>query len=444
MRNPATRVLLVAFLAVALVAGSGIVVGETAPSIHPSPPDSTHSSSIETGTAAQVEGATVPTGETRVRIDLQPNRDARWEVVVRYEFADPNRTAAFEAVGERFVDGEVGPSPALFERFAEEASRNADREMSVVDVEREFAVIEDPGTGNETDGTGGDGEGGTDGDVDDENVAAAGELRLTFVWTDFLAEDGEYLVLGDALTTTENGTWLRSLQSGQTIEVTTPEGFSVSGTPGANVRLEDNSVVIEGPRVFADDDRVAVVYSPTSVPETGETPPWTLLAAAIVLAALVIAGGLIGYRRFDSGGEPNSVGGSSGPDSGAAAGTSAVGEDGGGSDAQNGGDPAAEGEDAEPEEDLSLLSDEERVERLLDRNGGRMRQADIVGETGWSDAKVSQLLSAMADEGRVEKLRLGRENLISLPDDPAAGGPDETDESGGASGAGGSSNADET
>jgi hypothetical protein len=27
------------------------------------------------------------------------------------------------------------------------------------------------------------------------------------------------------------------------------------------------------------------------------------------------------------------------------------------------------------------------------------------------------LLSAMADEGRVNKLRLGRENLISLPDD---------------------------
>jgi uncharacterized membrane protein len=46
-----------------------------------------------------------------------------------------------------------------------------------------------------------------------------------------------------------------------------------------------------------------------------------------------------------------------------------------------------------------------------------MKQAAIVDETGWSDAKVSQLLSSMADDGRVEKLRLGRENLISLPDD---------------------------
>ena len=74
------------------------------------------------------------------------------------------------------------------------------------------------------------------------------------------------------------------------------------------------------------------------------------------------------------------------------------------------------GEEAE-EPDLSLLSDEERVEHLVERNGGRMRQADIVNKTGWSDAKVSQLLSAMADEGRVEKLRLGRENLISLPEE---------------------------
>ncbi len=44
-----------------------------------------------------------------------------------------------------------------------------------------------------------------------------------------------------------------------------------------------------------------------------------------------------------------------------------------------------------------------------------MRQADIVSDTGWSDAKVSQLLSKMAQDDRVEKLRLGRENLISLP-----------------------------
>jgi len=44
-----------------------------------------------------------------------------------------------------------------------------------------------------------------------------------------------------------------------------------------------------------------------------------------------------------------------------------------------------------------------------------MKQSKIVEETRWSTAKVSQLLSAMDDEGRIEKLRIGRENLISLP-----------------------------
>ena len=421
MRNPAIRVLLVVFLAVGLVAGAGLAVGETAPSTHPSSADPTRSDSIGAGPSPQVDDGAVPTGETRIRIDLRSNRDARWEVVVRYEFTDPNGTAAFETVGERFVAGEVGPSPTLFERFADEASRSTGREMSVENVERDFVVIEDPETAddvtNDTDADGNVDGSGSDGSAGAGDVAAVGELRLTFVWTDFLAEDGEDLVLGDALTTANNETWLQSLDPDQTIEVTTPDGYSVSGTPGASVTLRDNAVVIEGPRAF-DDDRVAVVYSPTSTPSpTEETPPWTLLAGAIVLAAAVIAGGLVGYRRFGSDGEATSANGSDGS-GGAGVGTSAGARD------EREGDDEPTGADDEPEEDLSLLSDEERVERLLDRNDGRMRQADIVRETGWSDAKVSQLLSAMADEGRIEKLRLGRENLISVPSGEASGSDD--------------------
>ncbi|WP_281194477.1 hypothetical protein [Halorubrum sp. F4] len=431
MRNPAIRVLLVAFLAAALVAGTGLAVGEAAPSTHPSSPDSIRSGSIGAGAPPQVDGAAAPTGETRIRVDLRSNRDARWEVVVRYEFTDSNRTDSFETVGERFVAGEVGPSPELFERFADEASRSTGREMSVENVEREFVVIDDPDAENGTaDGV----DDGANTSVESGDVAAAGELRLTFVWTDFLAEDGEDLVLGDALTTTNNETWLRSLESDQTIEVTTPDGYSVSGTPGASVTLRDNAVVIEGPRVFGEDDRVAVVYSPTSTPQpTDQAPPWTLLAGAIVLAAVVIAGGLVGYRRYGSDGEATETDGSDGP--GTEAGAAAVGASGGAGDERDD-DSALDGADEEPEEDLSLLSDEERVERLLDRNGGRMRQADIVAETGWSDAKVSQLLSAMSDESRIEKLRLGRENLISLPDDEEPDS-DGTDRSSGEDGDGG-------
>ena len=46
-----------------------------------------------------------------------------------------------------------------------------------------------------------------------------------------------------------------------------------------------------------------------------------------------------------------------------------------------------------------------------------MKQARIVKETGWSNAKVSQLLSSMDEDDRIDKLRIGRENLISFPDE---------------------------
>jgi uncharacterized membrane protein len=63
----------------------------------------------------------------------------------------------------------------------------------------------------------------------------------------------------------------------------------------------------------------------------------------------------------------------------------------------------------------SILTDEERVVDLLKSSGGRMRQSRIVERTDWSKSKVSMLLSEMEEEGAVHKLRVGRENVISLP-----------------------------
>ncbi|WP_224268858.1 helix-turn-helix transcriptional regulator [Haloprofundus salinisoli] len=64
--------------------------------------------------------------------------------------------------------------------------------------------------------------------------------------------------------------------------------------------------------------------------------------------------------------------------------------------------------------DEELLSDEDRVISMLEDHGGRMRQVRIVEETEWSKSKVSMLLSEMEDEGFISKLRVGRENVISL------------------------------
>ena len=392
MRTPASRALLAVVVVLTLVSGAATATGAGS-----APP---FASSAETplsvgSTPAQLDDSGVAAGETRIQIALRPNRDARWTVTVRYAFTDANQTRAFETVGERFATGAVGPTPGLFESYARAANRTVDREMRVVDVDRTWVVLEDPAT-------------------DRESVVAAGELRLTFVWTAFLERDGDSLVLGDALSTADGETWLRTLRANQTLEVVTPDGYTVSDTPGASVTLRDNAVVIGGPRAFDATDQVAVVYTPTA----DGTTPWSLLAGALVVSAVVIAGGLLGYRRLGaSATDPASDDGDRETDGHAAASPA---------------DASASTEETDQpsttdETDLSLLSDEERVERLLETNGGRMRQAAIVDETGWSDAKVSQLLSAMAEDDRVEKLRLGRENLISLPEAAHGSGVDDGD-----------------
>jgi len=79
----------------------------------------------------------------------------------------------------------------------------------------------------------------------------------------------------------------------------------------------------------------------------------------------------------------------------------------------------------QPTPEREQLSDEDRVIRLLEENGGRMKQVNIVENTEWSKSKVSMLLSDMEEDGEISKLRVGRENIISLageePD--AAGSP---------------------
>lgn len=51
---------------------------------------------------------------------------------------------------------------------------------------------------------------------------------------------------------------------------------------------------------------------------------------------------------------------------------------------------------------------------LLEANGGRMKQADLVSETAWSSATVSRELSAMEDDGLISKISVGRENVVSV------------------------------
>jgi len=46
-----------------------------------------------------------------------------------------------------------------------------------------------------------------------------------------------------------------------------------------------------------------------------------------------------------------------------------------------------------------------------------MHQAEIADRLDWSSSKTSRVTSEMADAGDIEKLRIGRENVIDLAED---------------------------
>ncbi|ERH03315.1 MAG: hypothetical protein J07HR59_00427 [Halorubrum sp. J07HR59] len=346
-----------------------------------------------------LQGSLETTPDIEFLIGLTPTGDARWTVTTRYELSDDREAEAFQVVGNEFENGEVGPDPAVFSGYAESAAAVTGRAMEIQSVERVAEVSDQSVSGQ---------------------PGRIGELRLSFTWTMFLESDGEDLVLGDVFLLSEQGeSWLGRLGDNQRLTIQTPDGYRVDSTPAFTPRLLENNLVIDGPKTFDSDNRIRVIYSPIA----GQTGPLAdLTPSAVVIGVLLVggiltAGGLLYRRRGDdddlSGGPASD--GSSGP-----------GDDPPASPEPEDPDPEPDPEAAAPtdgtpateetaEDDLSLLSDEERVERLLEQNGGRMRQADIVSDTGWSDAKVSQLLSKMAQDDRVEKLRLGRENLISLP-----------------------------
>lgn len=69
-----------------------------------------------------------------------------------------------------------------------------------------------------------------------------------------------------------------------------------------------------------------------------------------------------------------------------------------------------------PDTPSVLLSDEGEVVRLLVANDGRLRQHRIADETDWSKSKVSRLCSQLDADGIIEKVSVGRENVITLSD----------------------------
>jgi hypothetical protein len=269
-----------------------------------------------------------------------------------------------------------------------------------------------------------------------------GVLTYTFVWTNFAVVDDGSITAGDALA----GFFL---DTETTLQLSWPAGYGVETVQPDpdDLRTESRVAAWNGPVEFgANEPRIVVAEAATN--ETTTTAPagggdsgdggtgsgtdsdGSLPISAILVVGLIAAiAGWFLYRQRDVGdtaGAPGAATAGDGappdaPDDGAtgtsaAAGTPAEGDSGTDAGAVAAGDSgdSADGATAPPWED-ELLSNQEKVLTLVEHEGGRMKQQEVAQTLEWTDAKTSQVVGKMRDEGDLDAFRLGRENVLVLP-----------------------------
>jgi len=343
---------------------------------------------------------------TEFTIEQYANGSARWTFTFTRTLSNESEKDAFRSYAEEFNTNET----ELYRGFVADADaltrdgRNVTgRNMTATGFTRNAMIDEGFSSTDE----------------------ARGVVRMSFLWTEFAATNGDRVIIADVF---EGGLYIGSSQS---LVIQPGPDLAFRSVEPAPTSQEDpdslagsGSVTWQGERSFAD-QRPRIVFGPvdgsptdgtngdgatvtaTPSPGTGDGGgllPWLALALVLLLAL----GGGYAYRT-----------GAVGGDGGAAAASTT--DDGSG---------GAAGGAAPDISDEELMSDEDRVISMLEDRGGRMKQVNIVEETGWSKSKVSMLLSDMEDEGKLSKLRVGRENIVSLSghEPEAAGSPFDDEE----------------
>lgn len=348
--------------------------------------------SFAAGGSSPQLGDPVAPGTLVIEIQLQRHGDARFVVSTAYALENESDRQAFTDLGTEFENGnaKLGLGADTFVRASELASNATGRDMEVTGIDRTATVVNDTGV-----------------------------LRLSFTWTNFAETTSGKYRIGDAFNTS-SGTWLSSLAADQSLVVRSPPGYYgvfAAPTGGPNgARIENGDLIWTGPASF-EPGFIEVAFQPGERTPDTETPngyPMAALFGTSVVGIGVLALGAYWWFVYRERQESEPGLGEVPPTEAEKGNGAAAGGPGTESaDTDGGATATAGGNDV----DTSLLSDEERVEHLLRQNDRRMKQATIVQETGWSNAKVSQLLSSMAEEERIQKLRIGRENLIALPDE---------------------------
>ncbi|MFD1586655.1 helix-turn-helix transcriptional regulator [Halorientalis brevis] len=359
----AGTVVLMLVLGMVSLGAVGVTVAAADASTH------THAVTPEAVTGTQTD---VDPDRVLLRAAVQTDGTATWTIEYRVRLDDENATDAFESVAAEIRNDSSPYTERFTDRMQGTVSGAADatgREMALRNVSVE---------------------------TDRQNIGQPyGIIRYRFTWTGFAVTNETHIEAGDALA----GFYLDGESQ---LRVDWPSEYrTVSVSPNATERL-DNGVVWDGRRDFGSDGpRVVVTTEPA--PSSGSGVSGTTLVGAAVVAVLLGAGGYLWARRRGLIG---------GQDRGrpAEAGTTA-----GTQSTEPASEQSADGQDDDPAEEL--LSNEERVLKLVEEEGGRIKQQQVAQRLDWTDAKTSQVVTKLRENDEIEVFRLGRENVLTHPDD---------------------------
>ncbi|GGJ02660.1 hypothetical protein GCM10008995_10530 [Halobellus salinus] len=437
MSDRVARPAVVALITVVLLAG----VGATGAPVSAQPAD-------------RIAGTQVDPDDVSLGVDLRTDGSAAWTVEYRVRLDDDNTTRAFESLRDdieandtRYVSEFRGRMVAT----ADTAENATGREMEIRNVSVTASRQELP--------------------------QEYGVLSYTFAWTNFSVIDERSITAGDALT----GFFLDSETSmqfswppGYAVETAQPDPDEIRSASRIAVwngqvdfgPNEPTLIVTEraagGTTTTAPGDGVADgsggggSAGDGSGGADGNSDGGLLLGAIAVIGVALAAAGIVYWRRrhdsaVDASGSPAGVetGLSQSAGDGAAAGApgssdletdgrdgseaASTGGDGAAADATDNGagggtagagagrgtaaGPPADGSNDDPPWADELLSNREQVLALVEHGGGRMKQQEVAQTLDWTDAKTSQVVRKMREEGDLDAFRLGRENVLVLPDE---------------------------
>jgi len=295
-----------------------------------------------------------------MRASVTDDGTGEWSVAYRTRLDDENATAAFESLQDEIAANESAFTDRFatgMERTVESAQNRTGREMTLRNVTVE-ATTEQLGQ-------------------------EYGVVTYRFTWTNFAAVEDGTIRVGDAL----SGLFL---DGETTLVVAYPEGYTVESATPEPSETRTTEVVWQGQLDFGPNQPRLVLASGGTGGTSGDTGPLVGVVALVVLAVGGLGWYLLRGRSRPAGDGDEAAAG----DGAATAGTG--------------------GAEEPPEE---LLSNEERVLRLLEDNSGRIKQQRIAEQFDWTDAKTSQVVGSLREDDAVETFRIGRENVVTLPEE---------------------------